>query len=172
MRRLLLLSGAALLTVVSASAPASAASESPSSAISCTGTIKETYSPGLTVEQRPTRVDAHSTLSCSGGGVREVSFSSSYTVDASCLVNQIITVGSTEFHWDKGPKSTATFTYAVGRPAGQTVAAGVGSVTGGQFNGYAATRFLASPTADAGKCLGEGITSASGVDQITLVAQR
>ncbi|MER7394108.1 hypothetical protein ABT381_01150 [Streptomyces sp. NPDC000151] len=174
MRRTVRLSGALLLAVAGSTlsaSPAQAAGAAEPRVITCSGTIAETFSPGLTVQKRPTKVVAHSKLSCTGGAVTSVTFSSSYTVESSCVSNQLITVGSPKFRWNTGGKSTATFTYAVGRPAGQTVAAGVGQVTEGRFAGYAATRVLASPTPDALKCLGTGIPSAKGVDHVTLVAQ-
>ncbi|WP_044380544.1 hypothetical protein [Streptomyces noursei] len=168
------LSGALLLAVTGgtlAAGPARAAGAPEPRVISCSGTIAETFSPGLTVRKRPTRVTAHSKLTCTGGAVASVAFSSSYVVEASCLSNQLISVGSPQFRWDTGGGSTATFTYVVGRPAGQTVSAGVGEVMTGRFAGYAATRVLASPAPDAYKCLGSGIPSAKGVDHVTLVAQ-
>ncbi|MFH8492040.1 hypothetical protein [Streptomyces longisporoflavus] len=176
MSRLSRVGGALVLTAAATTltlpTPAHAASEPPRSAVvTCTGEIFETFSPGLTMHSRPVEVTAHSELSCTGGKVKSVTMSSKYTLEAGCLANQLISVGSPELDWDNGENSTATLTYAVGRPAGQTVSVGVGSVLKGQFRDYAMTRSLGSFTPDAHKCFGDGVTSSRGFDHITLSPQ-
>ncbi|KPI13668.1 hypothetical protein OV450_8308 [Actinobacteria bacterium OV450] len=105
-----------------------------------------------------------------GGPVDSASYSFAYTVSASCLAGSPITSGSNTFGWNSGPNSVTAETFVVTRPLGQTVVTGVGTVTSGQFAGYAVVHVITYPALNLLDCLGGGVTSQTGVESLTLTS--
>lgn len=163
--RAAVLSASALLVV-----PLVTATEATASAdllpeiVTCAGTAQQHYSPGLTLTSRPTVLTALNQFSCLTGPVASGTQAFTATVNAGCLPDGTSSYPSTAvFDWNTGPDSIINGTITVIRPAGQTVATMNGTVTSGQFSGYAVTNVVTYAALDLIACAtSEGVTSAEG----------
>lgn len=100
------------------------------------------------------------------------------SAQAGCLVTPPVTMGTTTINRNSGPPSTAGITIVVTRPpahpptrpAGQTVATTVGTVTAGQFLGCTVNQTAVYPAPDVVQCaIGDGVTSSDGNTSLTLL---
>lgn len=163
--RATVLSAAALLVVPLVMVTESTASADPlPEIVTCAGTAQQQYSPGLTLNSRPTQLTALNEFSCLTGPVASGTQAFTATVNAGCLPDGTTSYPSTAvFDWNTGTDSIINGTITVTRPVGQTVATMNGTVTSGQFSGYAVTNVVTYVAPDLVACLGsEGVTSAEG----------
>ncbi len=144
--------------------------------LNCTGGHSVTYNPGLTFDEKETKVTSDSTLSTcvpllSDPTIVSGSNNGTNTVTASC---DLANAGASDvtYKWSNGRYSTVHLNTLVNeKPAGDTVTIKTGIVTDGEFKGDMATRTTSLATLDTTKCLTTGVTSANGTETIVFTGQ-
>lgn len=130
----------------------------------CLGTGAQNYSPGLTLEPRPTVITAAATFPvCIGGPVTSATFSfGPFTALTSCLLSTPVGTSEIDYTWDDGSTSHFVGTYVVTTPLGQLVVTSTGSFTSGRFAGQLvqSTNIYTAPNPLA--CLTTGVSAISG----------
>jgi hypothetical protein len=171
--RLARLAAALLLGVTgSLTLTATSASAEPL-AITCTGTVGQTFHPGLTLTLRQNSFQEDGTLTCA-----PVPFDQDYSfVDLSihgegsmnCLLTEDVEV-SGQLHWAGGGTSHFVGTIAVAlRPLGVNVVYQEAVITGGPFQGRTLRYPLAMYSPEPLDCLGDGVQFVSGPTSVIIL---
>ncbi len=135
------------------------------------GTQTATYSPGLTLIQRPTAVTVEGALlSCvsSDPEINTGTYHFSGQGQFSCLLTSQAPFSVT-YRWSNGKYSTVRYVSSVNQKvAAGSVVVSTGTVVDGEFKGDAAVRTVEDTTLQSGQCAtSEGVTSTTGAASLT-----
>jgi hypothetical protein len=141
--------------------------------VTCVGSTSAHYTPGLTLTQQSTAVQAQFLFNgCIGTDASVTAGSADRTVTAtlSCLTPTVTGPGSITIRWSNGAGSDFAFNRTLTHVGGQNVVTFLGQITSGEFSGDNATLVAASPNLNILDCLTPtGVTNTAGVVTLEIV---
>ncbi|NUR27166.1 MAG: hypothetical protein HOV83_15195 [Catenulispora sp.] len=133
----------------------------------CVGSTSAHYTPGLTLTQQSTTVQAQFLFNgCTGTDASATAGSADRTVTTalSCLTPEVTGPGSITIRWSNGASSDFAFNRTLTHVGGQSVVTFLGQITSGEFSGDSATLVATSPNLNLLDCLAPtGVTNTAGV---------
>jgi hypothetical protein len=167
------LSTAAALLLATAGALTSAptAHAADPALLTCTGSNRADYSPGLTLTSQPVSVkdEALSGECLNSDQTANTTYKTAYwnetaAQNLSCVLPASTRSGTRDINWNFGSPATSVFTYSLTTTvlAGQIVETYTGTITSGSFTGVNAKIVVVLTAPGVGNCLLTPLTTASG----------
>jgi hypothetical protein len=140
----------------------------------CSGTLSNTYTPGILVTPRTVSLQRNLILapcvSLSDTTLTSGISSGTSNTSVSCLTVAVPQSGVNTITWNNGQTSVFTFNQIVNNIGGQATLTATGTITAGQFAGHTAVRQATGPSINVLDCLQEpGITSRFYLVQFTIL---
>ncbi|GHF05504.1 hypothetical protein [Streptomyces morookaense] len=162
---------AAAVVLGTVTAVPAAAHPRDSGQLQCHGTESVRYEPGVTLLARHIHVTVDGRFgSCTGGdgAVKSGGYHDEFTIDAAC--NDLLEGfrARRNYDWNTGDSSDAEIAGGSTAVLGQVITPITGTVTHGRFQGRKLLQLVPIPQAGALRCLGDGLTSASGPTVLTI----